>query len=289
MSLFLSSGAFESQSVVEIAAECADLAAGLELTSSFAPRPGLVEEVEGHRFRTPLLIHNYFPPPPQPFVLNLAATDPGIRRATLAHCEAALDLCARKGVPFYSVHAGFAMNLLPAHLGRPETQAALDDGCSIPPDDAERAFVAAVREVAAMATAKGLRLLLENNVLTPVQVQAGKSRTLLMTSPRDCARMLGEIDHPAVGLLLDTGHANVAATALGFEPDDFFVTCEAYIEALHLSDNDGLRDANGPFRADSWFAPHLKNRGHLSMVIEVYHLTRAQREGQLALLRSLTT
>lgn len=288
MAAYLSSGAFESQSLAEIAHECEALEAGLELTSSFAPRPGLIEEVEALEFRTPLLIHNYFPPPLEPFVLNLAATDPGIRRATLAHCAGAIDLCARKGVPFYSVHAGFAMNLHPAHLGRPEIQAALGDDCAIPPEEAERAFVSAVREVATLAEARGLRLLLENNVITPVQVQAGKGGTLLMTSPEDCARMLRGIDHPSVGLLLDTGHAKVSANALEFEPDDFFVTCGAFIEALHLSDNDGQRDTNGPLRADSWFAPHLRAWGHLSVVIEVYRLTQAQRKEQLTLLRSLT-
>ena len=76
-----------------------------------------------------------------------------------------------------------------------------------------------------------------------------------------------------VGLLLDVGHAKVAASAHGFDPAEFF---ELPIDALHLSDNDGTRDNNQPFDETAWFAPFLKKFAAIPNVIEVYRLPPAE-------------
>src|SRR5689334_5084396 len=54
-----------------------------------------------------LLVHNYFPPPAQSFVLNLSSPDEDVRGQSVALVESALDLSARLKAPFYSVHGGF--------------------------------------------------------------------------------------------------------------------------------------------------------------------------------------
>jgi sugar phosphate isomerase/epimerase len=285
MEIFYSTGAFESQSPLAISEECKSLGVGMELTSSFAPNEQLMKEVmDLDMMDGSLLVHNYFPPPPEPFVLNLAATDPNILSASLAHCRRAMNLCAAKSVAFYSVHAGFAMNLSPAQLGQPEQQAALGQGFLIPIEKARGIFRESVLELADFAKGLGLRLLLENNVITPVQAAAGRAETLLLTHPDEARRFFDELQHPAVGFLLDVAHAKVAGRALAFDPMDFLRLLEVHLTAFHLSDNDGMRDNNQMFSREAWFLPALKSFGAMPKVIEVYRLSCEQRRAQLEIL-----
>ena len=52
-------------------------------------------------------IHNYFPPPLKPFIINLASTDEGIRKLSLSHIFTAIKCCKKLNAKSYSFHAGF--------------------------------------------------------------------------------------------------------------------------------------------------------------------------------------
>lgn len=56
------------------------------------------------------IVHNYFPPAKEPFVMNLAAQDDGIRRRSVEVCKGALDLCGKLGYPLYTFHPGFRLD-----------------------------------------------------------------------------------------------------------------------------------------------------------------------------------
>ncbi len=271
-----------------MAAECARLGVGLEFTANFRFRPTLSDEVLAAKSAgAPLLVHNYFPPPVQSFVLNLAATDPAIRKASHALCRHGLELTAKLGAPFYSVHAGFAMNLTPDLLGRPGQQAQIPDACLIPRAEADAAFEESVRELLGMAETLGVTLLLENNVVSATHVNAGRGDSLLLTHPDECRDFFAKHRNPRLGLLLDTGHAKVSGQTLGFAPEGFFAKCREPLAALHLSDNDGVVDSNHSFDEGAWFAPALRDFRDLPMVIETYGLAADQRAAQIDTLRSI--
>ncbi len=232
------------------------------------------------------MMHNYFPTPEVPFVLNLAATDPQIRAESHALCRRAIELTAAVGAPFYSVHSGFAMNLTADQLGQPSQQAALAAERCIDRKSANRAFRESVSQLSAFAKSRGVGLLLENNVITRKQVAAGRAESLLMTTPDECRAFLDDLADPNVGLLLDVAHAKVAANALGFDAADFFKPAP-HLRALHLSDNDGEADTNHPVTRDSWFTPHLRECRELPMVIEVYRLSTETRQQQRDVVFSL--
>ena len=64
-----------------------------------------------------LKIHNYFPPPAEPFVINLASTDSSVFAKSIDHVRKALRLCSKLCINEYSVHAGFLLDPIPASLG----------------------------------------------------------------------------------------------------------------------------------------------------------------------------
>lgn len=50
--------------------------------------------------------------------------------------------------------------------------------------------------------------------------------------------LVAEIDHPLVGICMDTGHCNVFGDDLG----EMVKICAPYLKVLHVHDNDGRRD-----------------------------------------------
>lgn len=257
-----------------------ELSTGVSLDSGWRDAV-LTARDRGMRF----LVHNYFPPPADPFVLNLAATDAAIRERSLAHSRASIDLAAELGAPFYSVHAGFALNLTPELLGQPEAQAAAAARIAIPRDEARAAFVESVRALLPHARCAGVRLLVENNVLSPRYRAKQPGNPLLCCDAAETLWLMKEIADPTLGVLFDTGHAQVSATALGFDAREFADAVSPHIGAWHVSDNDGISDQNAPCREDSWFLPALRATPSAPIVLEVNRLSSDEIHAQIALLR----
>jgi sugar phosphate isomerase/epimerase len=218
------------------------------------------------------LVHNYFPAPAKPFVLNIASPDEANRIESVAFACRAIDLAASVGAPFYSIHAGFAAALQPAMLGKPEAQSQFMAGKAVQRERAMQTMRETVRELADIAARSGIRLLLENNVVTPGQFRSPDENPLLLVRPEETRDFLDSVGHSNVGLLLDVAHAKVSANALGFAPESFFDLCGDRIAAVHLSDNDGARDTNRPFTRESWFFGRLRDFRHCPWVIEVYRM-----------------
>ena len=53
------------------------------------------------------LVHNYFPIPKDPFILNIASFNPGIRLRSIKHIKKAIDFCSEVGANLYTFHPGF--------------------------------------------------------------------------------------------------------------------------------------------------------------------------------------
>ena len=208
------------------------------------------------------LVHNYFPPPREPFVLNLASANTGIRKRSLDMVVQGLELSARLGAPFYSVHAGFVCDPIGFGGGRfqfPPPQS---------PEDTGRAmdrFVSALGVALDRARSLGLMLLVENNVCW--HEHAGK---LLLQTADEFAQLFDRLPSPDLGILLDTGHLNVSAQTLGFDRMAFVERLASRIQAFHLHDNDGSADSHSPIGSGSWvlYIVRLATFRHIPAVVE---------------------
>jgi sugar phosphate isomerase/epimerase len=197
-------------------------------------------------------LHNYFPVPRDPFVINLASANQAIRCRSLEHCRMALRLSAELGSPSYSVHAGFVTDPAPSNLG----------GVFPPPggrtrDEAASAFYDAVAALCETAEQVGVDLLIENNVVSPANAPDGRNLLFLGVTPEDFAALEAAVPSPRRGVLLDVGHLNVSATALGFDARQALDAIRPSVRALHLSDNDGTMDRHRAFTSTAWFVSAL--------------------------------
>jgi sugar phosphate isomerase/epimerase len=286
MTIYMSSGAFRTKSLRGVIAEAKRLGVThVELSSGLDHDPDLETHVrEGMEDGLTFLVHNYFPAPATPQVLNLTASDPEGLQWSLTHCRHAINLSVTVGGDFYSLHSGYIAALKAHQLGKPEAQAEAFKHTTIDREAAYQLMLRSVRDVADYAAQHGKSLLLENNVISPVYLAKAPANPLLMTSANEIVRFMKDVKRPNVGFLIDMGHAKVSATALKFDAHDFLDRVSPYVRALHLSDNDGLEDQNLPFSKEAWFYPRLKEFVEIPWVIEAYNLPDDVMRQQLTLL-----
>jgi sugar phosphate isomerase/epimerase len=287
MTIYMSSGAFRARTLPQVVKDAVRLGiTHVELSSGLAHEPDVENAIaKGMSAGLTFLVHNYFPAPAEPQVLNLTAGDPEGLAWSLNHCRRALDLSVTVGGAFYSLHSGFAAPFKASMLGKPGEQAAALKNMPVDREASYQLMIRSVREIADYAAARGCGLLLENNVISPVYLEKAPINPLLMTHHDEIVRFMKDVDRNNVGFLIDTGHAKVSATALGFDTHDFIAAVKPYIRAFHLSDNDGREDQNLPFTEKSWFYPLLRDFADLPMVIEAYKLDDATMLAQRDLLQ----
>ncbi|NER87924.1 sugar phosphate isomerase/epimerase family protein [Moorena sp. SIO3A2] len=208
------------------------------------------------------LVHNYFPPPSNSFILNLASDNSTIRQRSLDLAQRAIKLVRQLNAPFYSIHAGFMTD--PYGFGNPYFLFPELTGVNVRQEVLDR-FVNAVSIANQYALDHGVGLLVENNVCAPpIKGQ------VLLDRADEFLQLFEAIDSPNLGIILDFGHLNVAAHTLGFDRLDFIERLTPYIRCFHVHDNDGMFDSHSPLQPGSWVLEVLRRPefAHLPLVVE---------------------
>lgn len=251
--IYVSTGGFRGRAADDVAAELRGAGLeGIELSGG-AYSETLLRDLQALRPDVHFQIHNYFPPPADPFVLNLGSLDPVVGERAVAHVEQALQWCVALGADRYSFHAGFLLDPRVDELGRRIPNQSLFDR-----DECIDVFVSRVSRLADYAEGLGVILMVENNVLSELNAHEFSENPLLMCDPEECQKILGMLPSK-VGQLLDVAHLQVSANSLQFDPSKMFDLCNDRIMGYHLSGGDGREDSNQPFHDDAWFWPHLKS------------------------------
>ncbi|MEO0900173.1 MAG: TIM barrel protein [Bacteroidota bacterium] len=265
MDIAVSTVAFRGKSVEEIIQIGKDEQLFLEFSSGLPFREDMISLY--HSYEGPKMPHNYFPAPEIPFVLNLASKDKFIRRASIRHCIQGLDLTKKANGPFFAAHAGFCLDPDPNQLGQKITAEMTHSR-----EEHMEIFFHSVREVLEYADHLNLPFLIENNVIIQQNLLEDGTNPLLGCEHEDLLRLIQEINHPLLSILLDTAHLKVSAETLGLDLDQEMEKLRPIIGALHHSDNDGTVDNNQAFNEDYWFLPYIDYFREKVHVIEVKNI-----------------
>lgn len=226
------------------------------------------------------MLHNYFPAPKVPFVLNLASKDMLIRERSIEHCIQGLRIAKKSGAPFFSAHAGFCIDPNPADLGNQ-----LEIGGVLNIELHKNLFLESVIKILKEAHRLEIDFLIENNVITRFNLTNEGRNPLLCCESNDIVWVFKEICDVRFGLLLDTAHLKVSCATLSKDLNKELDLISRFIQALHHSDNDTIRDTNMSLNADYWFLKHIsKYRSH-PHVLEVRNLTVPEIKKQIKLLK----
>ena len=277
--IYLSSGALAVKNAAAAIEVCQKIGVrSLELASGLACSSGQWQQVKTSSTDMSLILHNYFPAPATPFVLNVASSDKENLQLSLEMAKNAILMSAEVEAPFYSLHAGFAHVLEAGDLGNPDALKARGELAIGQRDAANARFMQSVHLLGDFAATHGIRLLLENNVVAKGSVKSGLDHGLLLVEAQEILDFLADLSHKNVGLLADVGHANVSARSLGFSALEWLEKVMPHVGAFHLSDNDAENDNNQSFDSGSWFMSRVLEKREIPKVIEVYNID----EGEIA-------
>ena len=229
-----------------------------------------------------LLAHHYFPPPRHRFVVNLASQDAALLAQSIAQVKRSIDFCSRFDIPLFSFHAGFCAD--------PDSGFCFSRSPQITPyHHAFDTFVTSVKEVNTYAQARGVKLAIENNVLSRRTLQEGINRLLLLCEASEFEKLWERIPCDNLGILLDLGHLRVSASWLGFDADAFIERVKGKISALHINDNDGRSDTHGRVDKGSWCLETI-SRHHLAgvpIILESANRTIAEVKQQVGIIENV--
>jgi sugar phosphate isomerase/epimerase len=227
-----------------------------------------------------LQIHNYFPPPATPFVFNLASNLFDIAEMSIGLARNAIQISSGLERSIYSFHAGFRINPRVSELGEKLMARQL-----MSRELALEIFIERVLLLAKEAESMGVRLMIENNVITQFNFNRFGEDPLLLTSPDEILAVMKEMPQN-VGLLLDVAHLKVSANTLNFDLIDGHEKLKPWIKGYHLSDNGGDVDSNDQVTSASWFWSYLV-RDLEFYTLEVYGATDIELYAQYLLTKKM--
>ena len=262
--IYISTGGFNKKSVIEVIKllsknniRAFELSGGIYTENLELKLKKLSSEYK-------FIVHNYFPPPQNPFVLNLASLNENIYQRSLNHIKKSIELASFIKSPFYSFHAGFLIDPKVKELGKTIKSNYLYDR-----DKCLERFIYSLKLLSNYASKYKIKLLVENNVITESNLRKFGSNPLLMTDIKSTKELVESFDENLY-FLVDVAHLKVSANTLNFDACSYLEIFKNKIGGYHLSDNNGLSDSNKEVSKNSWFWPHLR-RDLNYYTLEVYN------------------
>lgn len=210
-----------------------------------------------------LLIHNYFPPPQEKFVLNLASHDDDIYNRSIEHLQQAMRLSKKIGALQFGFHAGFFIDIEVDEIGKEVAKKETGDiECAL--KRFYKGFLDLKKE------AGDIKLYVENNVYShSIFRRYGNNNPFMLTTANDYQTLKKKIDF---NLLLDVAHLYVSTKTLGLDFEKEFEQLFVVSDYIHLSDNDGFHDQNIGFTHESDLFKKLSryNFTGKTITIEIY-------------------
>ena len=234
--IFVSTGAFPNLTVLEAFERLSDFEA-VEISSGVFDKEQIIA-IKNEAKKKKILLHNYSPPPKTPFVLNLGSLDFDIAELSEKFVINSIELSSEIESPIYAIHAGYCFDPKPRELGKKISKLELYDN-----NEVLKRFCDVYVKLQEYASAKGVRLLIENNVLSKANYQTLGREALLFSDTEGAEDLVSTIGD-SVEFLIDFAHLKVSSNSLGFKIETFLKKCRNYSKAVHLSDTSRLTDDN---------------------------------------------
>ncbi|MCP3900208.1 MAG: TIM barrel protein [Desulfobacteraceae bacterium] len=185
------------------------------------------------RYNLNFLVHNYFPPPKQDFVLNLASLDKEIFNQSLKHLENGLEFTRLLGERRFGFHAGFYVDRPICELGKVFSHSSLYDK-----DKAINKFCHGFDLL--KHKFDDIEIYIENNCYSSSNfINYGDDIPFMLLNLDDYEKFKSKINFH---LLLDIGHLHVSAKTLGLVFEKELQNLFKESDYIHISGNDALHD-----------------------------------------------
>jgi sugar phosphate isomerase/epimerase len=228
------------------------------------------------KFNFNFLVHNYFPPPKIPFNFNLASKNSRIRKKSVVMAKNAIKLCSKIDSPLYTFHAGFTVD--PPKLGKP-----FPKGEKVNRDNSISTFYDSVGELIEFAKKENVELAMEPNVVQKFNLINNNNELLLFADIIETKQFCKKFSRKDIGILLDLGHTLVTSHWLNFDKNIFVGQLKSRVKAVHISNNNGLKDQHKKLVDGCWPLKQLKYFKNKPIILETMNLTSLQIKSNISL------
>lgn len=189
-------------------------------------------------------VHHYFPPPKNPFIINLASQNEQILNKSVFQIIKSIDFCADFGINLFSFHAGFRIDPDQDFKFTPE---------NIPDYETSfNTFKESVLQIMDHAERSGVKVAIENNIIQENNLVDGENKLLLMCELWEFNRLFDEIRSDNLGILLDLGHLKINSNILNFDREEFIERVHNKTFAVHIHGNNGRVDQHLCIKEGDW-------------------------------------
>ena len=185
------------------------------------------------KYKLNYIIHNYFPPPEQDFVINLSSLNDDIYNKSIYHFKRAINLAGQLDIDKIGLHAGFLIDPSVSEIGKPIKKKIINNR-----EQGIKRFVAAYKM---LKEHTNIEIYVENNVVSLSNFENFGANPLLFTCYDEYKEMQEQLSFPYI---LDVAHLKVSSNTLSLDFDAELNKLLPNCNYLHLSDNDGKHDEN---------------------------------------------
>ncbi len=225
------------------------------------------------------IIHNYFPPPKIPFNFNLASQNKSIRKKSIQLAKNAIEFCRKIDSPIYTFHAGFTVD--PSKLGSKFNYLKISNRSK-----SIITFIDSVIELVDLAKKNGIKLGMEPNVVQNFNIIDNQNKLLLFAELNEIEILFKFFKKNELGILLDLGHTSVTSHWLKFDKDQFVSKIKNNVIAIHISNNNGLRDQHKSLTKNCWQINVLKQFKNILIILESMNITPKEIFNNLKIIKS---
>lgn len=240
--LYVSTSCLQKRMISEVICKLAENGIkNIELSGGTDYYPMIEQDLKNLKEKSNLqyACHAYFPPPKEPFVVNLASCNDRIYKRSIEHYELCIEMMCRLGCRTLSVHAGFLVEINESEIGGKLGRNVVYDE-----KEAYERFCTAFNYIQKLCTTNSIKLFLENNVLSAENYQQFNYHNyMMMTDYRSIMKMKEMLDF---SLLLDLGHLYVSTNTLGLDYTKECDKLKEFVKWIHISENNGIFDEHKP-------------------------------------------
>ncbi len=116
------------------------------------------------RHDTNYICHNYFPPPEEEFVLNIASEGTAVREKSVSFIKNTISICQKLGIKFYTVHPGFFADAISPHRNGSKSRNFdfVFKPISLNREKILKRTINIIRDIYTFSIDKGVQILIEN-------------------------------------------------------------------------------------------------------------------------------
>jgi len=239
----------------------------LGATHQYANQKRLIQYINS--FHHNLTVHNYFPPPKNELIINLASQNKNTLKKSLNFIKRSIRFCTKINVKLYSLHGGFILDPDSNFKFKNNLKA---DSYSTSYQNAFDTFLKSVKEVNEYAEKRRIKIAIENNTLSESTITSYKSPLVLMCRTEEFNQLFKYVQSDNLGILLDLGHLKTTSYWIGIDKNKFIRGIEGKVFEIHVSENNGKRDEHKKLTEDSWCLKRLHRFKNTPITLESTNL-----------------